>query len=627
MTLPEFNSRMQALGVALLAALFHLWNLGGEFVFDDGIYIVMNPAVQAGLADWPRFFTDPGTYAGVAKSHYRPFVTLSYAANIEMGWGIAGFKITQVVMHVLTAVGLLWVVRRLLQGLRIDLPGVPFLAAALFATMPFNVEAVHYLAARSAVLCGLFSVISVGLFLTLRHVQERGGGRVGLGLLYLAHLAALAMALLSKETALTLPGLLLVIDLLWFTRREAGFPKRLRFWWPYLPYLAGMVLVLAVMPNVEWAFKYLAKVFGEEWRLSAAIFCLVENIRLMLLPFGLTLSHPISEAGRLTDPLTIGSAMVTLVLLASAWMARNRAPLWTVGMCWYFLLIAPSTFVHLNTVLMENRGYTASMGISLAVAGAIGMLWRAYPRWRMPVASGLTGLMLMFAGVGYQRQQVWASNLTVWQDAVAHNPGSAEAWANLGKAHFDRGEWDRAEAAYRRVLSIRPDAITIMANLAGVFLKQHRYPQALAVLERLVAQDPFHPAYWVNLFHAQSALGRRDAALTTLENLLKAEHRNAIRRRYANPLAPGQAATIMVNLALELNRPERADWAINMLRQTVPDYPLLDLLKMRRFAASGDLTAAEAALAALKERFAGDPRIREWERELARYRPATAGSP
>ncbi|MBI5066989.1 MAG: hypothetical protein HZB56_02035, partial [Deltaproteobacteria bacterium] len=90
------------LGLVLAAMGAHAWNLGGEFVFDDFIYIVLNPAVQAGLADWTRFFTDPGTYAGGPADHYRPLVTLSYAANVAMGWGMFGFKATQLLLHVAT---------------------------------------------------------------------------------------------------------------------------------------------------------------------------------------------------------------------------------------------------------------------------------------------------------------------------------------------------------------------------------------------------------------------------------------------------------------------------------------------------------------------------------------------
>ncbi|MBI5135697.1 MAG: hypothetical protein HZA24_00010, partial [Nitrospirae bacterium] len=88
--------------VALATVLGHVWNLRGDYVYDDFIYIVLNPAVQAGLADWTRFFTDPASYSWLPTSHYRPLVTLSYAANVAMGWGMFGFKATQLLLHVAT---------------------------------------------------------------------------------------------------------------------------------------------------------------------------------------------------------------------------------------------------------------------------------------------------------------------------------------------------------------------------------------------------------------------------------------------------------------------------------------------------------------------------------------------
>ncbi len=617
--------RGQALLVATVAVFYHVWNLGGEYIFDDGIYIVMNPAVQMGLGDWTRFFTDPGTYAGIAKNHYRPLVALSYAANVSMGGGIVGFKVTQVLLHVCTSLGLFWVVRRLVRDFKLDLPGAPLLAAGLFAAMPFNVEAVHYLTARSAVLCGLFSVISVGLFLELR----RNASRTGRMLLYLAHLAALVLALLSKETALTLPGVLLLIDLLRVSRNgTADTFRSARFWWPYLPYVAGLGLALVVMPNVNLVMSYFAQVFGQEWRLAAAIFCLVENIRLMLVPIGLTLAHPINEAGRLLDPLTLGCAAVVVALLGSALVLWRRAPLWTLGVVWYFLLIAPSTFVHLNTVLMENRGYTASMGVSLAAAGVMAALWTIQPRRRavkMVLSVSLAMVAVLFFAVGYQRQQVWAANLTEWQDAVRHNPSSEEAWANLGKAHFDRGEWPEAEAADLRVLRLRPDALPIMVNLAGVYLKEGRYQRALKLMRPLVAAVPDHPVYLTNLYQAQRALGRDGEALDTLHQLLEAEALNRVKRRYANRLMPGQSATAMVSLALKLGRTDDAAWAIDSLRRTDPGYPLIGLLEMRLYVAKGEFDKAEVALAALATRLSDDdPRLPGWREALARYRRAAA---
>ncbi|MBI5137832.1 MAG: tetratricopeptide repeat protein, partial [Nitrospirae bacterium] len=301
------------------------------------------------------------------------------------------------------------------------------------------------------------------------------------------------------------------------------------------------------------------------------------------------------------------------------WNARRR-PLVAVGVGWYFLLIAPSTFVHLNTVLMENRGYTASMGVAVVVGWLGCAAWRTLAG-RRRAAGVLFGVVLAaFALIGWQRQQVWATNLAVWEDAVAHDPRSEEAWANLGKAYFSAGRLAEAERAYLRVLADHPDAPQIATNLAGVYLRQGRHREALAVMARVAALDPANPVYLTNLFHAQMGVGQAQAALATLRRLMRAEADNLATRRYPNPLPPGASATTLVDLALRLNRPEDARQAILLLARTRPDYPLTPLLAMRLHAFAGNRAAADAALAELARRLPGDPRLPGWRAELAQRR-------
>ena len=606
----------QILLLVMVAAFGHAWPLGGEYIYDDYIYVALNPAVQAGLANWTAFFTDPGTYSSTNAPHYRPFVTLSYAVVVALGGGVVGQKLMQLAIHAGTAVSLFWALSVAWRRFGVGHPALPLGAALVFALMPFNVEAVHYLTARSATLCGLFCLISLALYLSFR-AETRPGRQA---LFYGLHLVTLALALLSKETAVTMPAVLLMADLLLVPRSHLPL-RSVRFWWPYVPYALGVLLVWSVMPNVENAFQHLRQVLGSEWRLATAFYCLVENARMMLIPTGLTISHPINEQVRLSDPVTLVSLVGVIAMVAGAWFARRRLPWVSFGILWYFLLIVPSTFVHLNVVLMESRGYTASAGIALALAGLVAALWQRGPAWRRPLAAVIVVVALAFVSVGLQRQQVYASRLNLWEDAAAHNPGSYHARLNLGIQYVLAGNLDGAEQLFRGVVADFPEFVRGHHNLAHVLIERGKFEDAVALLLPLVKERPEAPNHWRQLARAYMGMGRAGDALEAMRNLINAEARNLITKKELFEVAPGESVSGFVDLALRMGRLEDALWAVGMLHRTYPGLLQGDLLEMRVLATGGRLDEAGQVLERIARKLPpGSPEVARWRADLERVR-------
>lgn len=496
--------------LAVLTVGAHAWDLNGEFAYDDAMYIVNNPAVQAGLGHWTRFFTDVTTYGSLKTDHYRPLVALSYAANVSMGLGTFGFKATQVGLHLLTVLALYWLMgligrRPEAGGVGIGLPrGTALATAAWVAVAPFNVDAVHYLTARSSVLCGLFCVLAVGCFVRMR--RARGGAMWGW---YAAHLAALGLAAVSKETGLALPAVALAVDLILLRPGTGRRPPR--YWWPYAPYLAGSVLAWLLMPNVHRIFSYLSQVFGEEWRLAAAIRCLVENVRLMLLPTGLSITHSLGPGLRLTDAATVASALLVVAAAAGAWGVRRRAPLVTFGLAWYFLLIAPSTFVHLWEVLQEHRGYAASLGVGMVLGWAAAALWAVAQRRRRLVAACLGMVLVLLLWTTHARQLDWRSDRTLWSQALKLNPDSARPYAGLGVYYARNGDFARAEPLLLKSVRLDPSETQVVLDLARLYQDTDRLDKAeraLLFARRMVPRDPVTFGRLLGFYEATGQLAK-----------------------------------------------------------------------------------------------------------------------
>ena len=68
-------------------------------------------------------------------------------------------------------------------------------------------------------------------------------------------------------------------------------------------------------------------------------------------------------------------------------------------------------------------------------------------------------------------------------------PDRATGYNNLGGAYFQLGKWNEAVAAYRKSLSLEPNAAT-HSNLGVAFYYLGLYSEAAKAMEKAVEMDP-----------------------------------------------------------------------------------------------------------------------------------------
>ncbi|MBI5066990.1 MAG: tetratricopeptide repeat protein, partial [Deltaproteobacteria bacterium] len=309
------------------------------------------------------------------------------------------------------------------------------------------------------------------------------------------------------------------------------------------------------------------------------------------------------------------------------WNARRR-PLVAVGVGWYFLLIAPSTFVHLNTVLMENRGYTASMGVAVVLGWLGCAAWRTLAGRRRRAAGALCGVVLAaFALIGWQRQQVWATNLAVWEDAVEHDPSSNDAVLNLGARYVMAGRLDEAAELFKILVARSPEWHAGGLNLAHVYLLKRDYGAARALLEPMVAGRPQDPGPLAKLAQAHAGLNRTDDAIALYRRAIDAEIANLSSRVYIHEVVPGEYPEALMEVALRAGREADARWALMRFAQSFPGHPRGYLMEMKLHAAAGRWAEAGVALDRLARLLPGDARVPQWRTQLAAMRRAAEAGP
>jgi len=216
--------------MALVAAWVAFgWTLDGYFVGDDFAYV--GRYWDFPLAQWPHLFVH-GWADGMWPTNLRELRPLNAAAFMLDGrlWGLnpAGFRATNILLHAACATLVGLIARRAALGSL----AAGIAAALIFALHPVHAPTITWITGRVDALVTLWSLAALLALMEFR-ARDHPQWLAALGL-------AAAAALFTKESALTLPPLLIAADLIWLHNRGA-----LRAWKTWAPHVVMATVVIA----------------------------------------------------------------------------------------------------------------------------------------------------------------------------------------------------------------------------------------------------------------------------------------------------------------------------------------------------------------------------------------------
>ncbi|OOG36080.1 hypothetical protein B0E52_17515 [Rhodanobacter sp. C06] len=468
-----------ALAAAATAAVY--WpGIAGGWVFDDYPNIVDNAAIHISqghstLAAWVNSaLSSPSSFLR------RPLASLTFSLNWMMGNGSPWpFKVTNVVIHLINGVLLFCMLRALLQlaGWRQSRfsqasPSLPdgelghtafdpaaatrlaLIVSTAWMVLPINLMAVLYVVQRMESLCQVFVLAGLWAYLHGRWMmltaRDKRRDHRGFALVVGGIVLGTSLGLMSKETAVLLPVLAFLAEwvILRFARATpAGHPlpgasekqtRDARLWWTFV-----VTLFVPAVLGTAWLLRvalhpgsWVGRDFTLAQRLLTEARVLVDYLHWTLLPNPTVLSlyhdEIVISTGLLT-PWTTLAAIVSLAALGvlAVWL-RNRQPLISLGIGWFFAAqLLTATIVPLELVY-EQRMYFASIGVLLA-AGT----WLLGLRWRiaLPILRGfLVAIgLLWFALVTHLRAQDWSNPLRLAVAEATNHPDSERAVYEAGR--------------------------------------------------------------------------------------------------------------------------------------------------------------------------------------------------
>ncbi|MDQ1680076.1 MAG: protein O-mannosyl-transferase, partial [Frankiaceae bacterium] len=181
--------------------------------WDDSTYISENPIVLGGLSwssVWWALTTGQTPY-------WHPMTWLSHLLDVSLfGTHAAAYHLTNLALHIANTLLVFELFRRTTGAV-----GRSAFVAAIFAVHPLHVESVAWIAERKDVLSTFFWALTVLAYVA--YVRRPAWPR------YLAVLALYALALMSKPMVVTLPAVLLLLDVWPLNRVQPGRPDGRRF--------------------------------------------------------------------------------------------------------------------------------------------------------------------------------------------------------------------------------------------------------------------------------------------------------------------------------------------------------------------------------------------------------------
>lgn len=487
--------------VPLVFFALHLPALDHDFVWTDQGEVVMGLMIRP-LDEWPAILGQPMVVGfeaagAAAPRYYRPLQVLALSVIDEtFGRKPRHFRALNFVLGAATA-GLLAALVWLSMRDRV----AALIAGLLYAVHPANLENHVWIAGLSHALAAFFLVAS--LLAAVRHQRTRGR------LAFALSLAALMLALLSKENAVVGPVLLLLVA--WanaakhspwgWTRSLPRLPRET--WWLIgLQSLLVLLYVAVLRPVVLGGAAGGDAPVAGQWsiHLPTALGHWAQTLSWLLLPLSSNSSDVVRVMG---SPLRAPVLLALFLLAASVviWlrMAKGRSAFVALGLAWIWIAFLPTSgLVPINHLRGERYVSLSLLGLAFLLPALLRFFATSLAARRAGIV--LCAILLAFyAERSAARLPDWRSERALFEADLAGDPLYREAYLQLARLAVSEGKLPAAKQMLERLRDIGPafaghtsylNAAQVIGLYCGINREIGTPADSLDYFARLDAESP-----------------------------------------------------------------------------------------------------------------------------------------
>lgn len=492
------------LALSVLAFLPYANTLLNTFVYDDFLQVVENPYVHSFRYLREIFATTVWSFQGAngITNYYRPLMSFGYLLSYQIAGAVpVSFHIANVTLNVVVVLLVFSVLRRL-SGERVGL-----IAAVLFALHPLHTESVAWVAGVTDLELSVFYLLTFLFYLRLPEPEKGYGWRA-------AMCGSFALALLSKEQAMTLPVLVTLFEHFYRDDR-ATTPLRQKVA-RYGPLWAVAALYLVVRGILLGGVAGVVTRPGLSWYEVglSAISLLGSYLRKLIWPAHLSPYYVFHKSSHFTDRnvlLALAGLAICGIVFALLW---RHAHLLSFALIMIFLPLGPALNAKWMpaSVFAERYLYLPSIGFCWLVAWAAVTLWNAdLPAFFRPVSRAVP-LMLIAVAFTYAvktvaRNRDWRTGESLFLKTLEEGDASLMR-NNLGAVYFNNGNLNGAEHEWLEALAAGPANALALDNLALLRQRQRRFAESLDYSWRALRTQPHYMMGHLNLAETLAEMDR-----------------------------------------------------------------------------------------------------------------------
>ena len=129
------------------------------------------------------------------------------------------------------------------------------------------------------------------------------------------------------------------------------------------------------------------------------------------------------------------------------------------------------------------------------------------------------------------------AQIVVLEDNARQKKNDMMAWSNLGKAYLELGDYQRSEDALLMAISLSPDNIVLLNNLAHLNMLQEQPNEAIAYFQHILNIDPHLADVWTTLGIVYAQLGEYSNAEFAWRAALRERPDHPVAKSYLEQLA------------------------------------------------------------------------------------------
>lgn len=479
-------------------------SVSNDFVFfDDDKAILYNKTLEN--PSLSKFFS--GQNLGMFAPMTWIFYWIGKGISGEAAWG---HHLIALILHVFNAVLAYLLLRRLTARYF-----AAFGAALIFAVHPVQAEAVCWAAGLSTVLFTTFYLGSLLSWLPYATTRNRAA--------YVLSLALFTAACWSKSAAVTLPAILVVMDL--YKGRNWKQPA---FWLEKLPFFA-------LSAYFTWLTFLTRAQEGHNIAASSATYSGLDRFFMvsqtvlfypikMLLPFSFSVAYPFVKTNGAWDWTYYAAPVAILAIAFGLWRYFRHKPDYLLGIALYVLpLSAMLPYRTVGSFELRSDRYVYLSCLGLFFFGVLFL-----EKYKTITRSTVVGILAaVLAVLAAMQTQVWNNGVNLFKNCVDKTPESSLCQCNLAYNSLITNDFETSVRHYSEALQYDPNTVEAYNGRGQAYLYLKRYPEALGDFEKALASGIETPKLYMNQGKCLVTLKRYEEAIPALTKSLELEPKSA----------------------------------------------------------------------------------------------------